>query len=330
MSMHSGVHKRPDGDLARQSKQSHKPAGAAADHPMMQLQRTIGNKAIGSMLTGAGPSAAPLPAGVQAKLTVGPAGDAYEQEADQVGKLVADRISSASADTAPVQRESEGPELEEEELQMKRSSEGIQRESEGPELEEEELQMKRSSEGIQREFEGPELEEEELQMKRSSEGIQRESEGPELEEEELQMKRSSEGIQRESEGPELEEEELQMKRSAEAIQRASSGEGFDADASLEQEIEQKRGGGSPMDMQVQAKMESAFGSGFSDVNIHTDASADRMAESIGATAFTTGSDIFFRQGQYNPDNRQGQELLGHELTHVVQQRGGAVPTEQQS
>lgn len=121
-----------------------------------------------------------------------------------------------------------------------------------------------------------------------------------------------------------------MKRSSEAIQRASSGEGFDADASLEQEIEQKRGGGSPMDMQVQAKMESAFGSGFSDVNIHTDASADRMAESIGATAFTTGSDIFFRQGQYNPDNRQGQELLGHELTHVVQQRGGAVPTEQQS
>ncbi|MEF3312961.1 DUF4157 domain-containing protein [Paenibacillus sp. GYB004] len=306
MSMHSGVHKRPDGDLARQSKQTHKPAGAAADHPMMQLQRTIGNKAIGSMLTGAGPSAAPLPEGVQAKLTVGPAGDAYEQEADQVGKLVADRISSASADTASVQRESEGPELEEEELQMKRSAEGIQREFEGPELEEEELQMKRSAEGIQREFEGPELEEEELQMKRSAEGIQRESEGPELE-----------------------EEELQMKRSAEAIQRASSGEGFDAGESLEQEIEQKRGGGSPMDMQVQAKMESAFGSGFSDVNIHTDTSADRMAESIGATAFTTGSDIFFRQGQYNPDSRQGQELLGHELTHVVQQRGGAVPTEQQ-
>lgn len=120
-----------------------------------------------------------------------------------------------------------------------------------------------------------------------------------------------------------------MKRSAEGIQRAGSGEGFDADTALEQEIDQKRGGGSPMDTQVQAKMESAFGSSFSDVNIHTDSRADQMAESIGATAFTTGSDIFFRQGQYNPDSRQGQELLGHELTHVVQQRGGSVPSEQQ-
>ncbi|WP_218103826.1 DUF4157 domain-containing protein, partial [Paenibacillus hemerocallicola] len=155
---------------------------------------------------------------------------------------------------------------------------------------------------------------EELQMKRAPEGIQRE--GIEEESEELQMKRAPEGIQRE--GIEEESEELQMKR---------SGEGFDADVALEQEIEQSRGNGSQMDTHVQAKMESAFDTGFEDVNIHTDGKADQMAQSIGASAFTTGSDIFFRQGQYNPGSRQGQELLGHELTHVVQQRGGNIPTE---
>lgn len=106
-----------------------------------------------------------------------------------------------------------------------------------------------------------------------------------------------------------------------------SGDGFDADVALEQEIEQSRGNGSQMDTHVQAKMESAFGTGFEDVNIHTDGKADQMAQSIGASAFTTGSDIFFRQGQYNPGSRQGQELLGHELTHVVQQRGGTIPAE---
>jgi Domain of unknown function (DUF4157) len=46
-----------------------------------------------------------------------------------------------------------------------------------------------------------------------------------------------------------------------------------------------------------------------------------MNQSIQAKAFTTGKDIFFRQGEYNPGNRGGQELIAHELTHVVQQRG---------
>ncbi|PYI55167.1 DUF4157 domain-containing protein [Paenibacillus flagellatus] len=278
---HTSMQRKPDGEWSAGAKRAAKPARSASAHPMMQLQRTVGNRALGDMLSGAGPGA--LPAGVQTKLTVGPAGDSFEQEADQVGRLVADRISSAPDGGSSVQREAD----------------------------EEELQLKRAPEGIQR-MGGPE-DEEELQLKRAPEGVQRSA----IEEEELQLKRAPEAIQRMG-GPE-DEEELQLKR---------SGEGFDADVSLERQIEQSRGGGAPMDTRIQAKMESAFGTGFGDVNIHTGPQADDMAQSIGASAFTTGSDIFFRQGQYNPDSRQGQELLGHELTHVVQQRGGTVPTEQ--
>ncbi|WP_309120032.1 DUF4157 domain-containing protein [Paenibacillus sp.] len=120
------------------------------------------------------------------------------------------------------------------------------------------------------------------------------------EEEELQMKRDpSRAIQRESEGPELEEEELQMKRdSSKAIQRKSNG----------------------IPEPVLQKMEASFGASFEGVNIHVGGEASE----VGALAYTQGSDIHFAPGQYRPDTKSGQELLGHELAHVVQQREGRV------
>jgi hypothetical protein len=49
-----------------------------------------------------------------------------------------------------------------------------------------------------------------------------------------------------------------------------------------------------------------------------------QAAAIGALAFTQGSHIHFAPGQYNPASPQGQQVLGHELAHVVQQRAGRV------
>ncbi len=66
------------------------------------------------------------------------------------------------------------------------------------------------------------------------------------------------------------------------------------------------------------EMESLFGASFGDVRIHTGSEAS----SIGALAFTHGSSIYFAPGQYNPGTRNGKQLLGHELTHVIQQRQG--------
>ena len=80
-------------------------------------------------------------------------------------------------------------------------------------------------------------------------------------------------------------------------------------------------GGWPLPRDVQAKMEAALGANFSDVRIHV----GPEASAIGAIAFTWGSDIHFAPGQYNPHTPHGQFLLGHELTHVVQQRAGRVP-----
>ena len=42
---------------------------------------------------------------------------------------------------------------------------------------------------------------------------------------------------------------------------------------------------------------------------------------MSARAFTTGADVYFAEGEHRPGTAAGDELLAHELTHVVQQRG---------
>lgn len=101
-------------------------------------------------------------------------------------------------------------------------------------------------------------------------------------------------------------------------QRAYDG-GMAATPDLETSIQQARGRGQPLAMSIREPMEQAFGADLSGVKVHTDTQADQLNQSIQAKAFTTGQDVFFRQGEYNLRSLRGQELLAHELTHVVQQ-----------
>ena len=82
-----------------------------------------------------------------------------------------------------------------------------------------------------------------------------------------------------------------------------------------------RSGGRPLPSAILAKMESAFRQDFSAVRVHEGPQAAR----IGALAFTIGTDIYFAQGRFEPNTVQGQQMIGHELAHVVQQRQGRVP-----
>ncbi|NER78630.1 MAG: DUF4157 domain-containing protein [Leptolyngbya sp. SIO1D8] len=96
-------------------------------------------------------------------------------------------------------------------------------------------------------------------------------------------------------------------------------EGGAVSEDVNSEIERAKGGGQRLDHGLQRSMGKAMGTDFSGVRIHTDATSDRINQTIQAKAFTTGSDVFFRQGQYNPGTKSGQQLIAHELTHVVQQ-----------
>lgn len=84
------------------------------------------------------------------------------------------------------------------------------------------------------------------------------------------------------------------------------------------------GSGSPLDDGVRASMEARMGQDFGDVRVHTGDAADASARSVSAHAYTVGSNIVFQRGAYDPGSSQGQTLLAHELTHVVQQRTGPV------
>jgi hypothetical protein len=99
--------------------------------------------------------------------------------------------------------------------------------------------------------------------------------------------------------------------------------GGTADPEVASAIEAARGRGGSLPSSVRGPIESAMGADLGGVRIHADAQADRLNRSLNAEAFTTGNDIFFRKGAYQPGTSAGTELLSHELAHVVQQSGGA-------
>ena len=121
------------------------------------------------------------------------------------------------------------------------------------------------------------------------------------------------------------DDELQMKP---LVQRRENLGGGEASTDLESAIQSARGSGQSLDANLQQSMGQAMGADFSGVKVHTDSQSDQLNKSIQAKAFTTGQDLFFRQGAYEPSSRGGQELIAHELTHVVQQNGGAVQRSQ--
>ena len=239
----------------------------------------------------------------QAKLSISQPGDFYEQQADSVAQQVMRRMAQ------PVNRQS------------------IQRQQ-APDPED--LQMKSVDNShtswLQRQ-QAPE--EEELQMKplvNTITPLVQRQQAPDPED--LQMKSVDNShtswLQRQQ-VPEEEEvpEDTEVQMSS-MVQRRPAMGGIAATDDLETSIQQSRGGGQPLADDIKQPMEQAFGADFSSVNIHTDNNSDKLNKSIQARAFTTGQDIFFRQGEYSPGSNAGKELLAHELTHVVQQNGSAV------
>jgi hypothetical protein len=83
--------------------------------------------------------------------------------------------------------------------------------------------------------------------------------------------------------------------------------------------------GTPLDPAVRATMEQHLGHDFSRVRIHTDSDAATNTDMMRSQAYTTGSSILFGAGRYQPDTREGERLIAHELVHVVQQDAGSSP-----
>ncbi len=121
-------------------------------------------------------------------------------------------------------------------------------------------------------------------------------------------------IQRECADCEKDEKQMQRK---EIINEEVNG-GYD----VESYLGNIDGRGQVLPDEIRNFYEPRFGYDFSDVKMHTDSAASQSAQSIKALAYTSGNNIVFNNGQYSPHTDFGKRLLGHELTHVVQQRSG--------
>jgi hypothetical protein len=106
-----------------------------------------------------------------------------------------------------------------------------------------------------------------------------------------------------------------------ALQRRAAGQAPERVPSIVHDVLGSHG--SPLDDQARVAMEQRFGRDFSDVRVHADARAGESARAVNALAFTVGPNVVFAPGQYQPASAQGQQLLAHELTHFVQQRGAS-------
>lgn len=103
---------------------------------------------------------------------------------------------------------------------------------------------------------------------------------------------------------------LQFKLLAPVVQQKAAGEGA-----------QGGGGENQLPAQVLLMMSNAFGEDFSQVKVVPNSNEAKKA---GALAFAQGMELHFAPGQFNPGSPTGLALIGHELTHVVQQRQGRV------
>ena len=113
------------------------------------------------------------------------------------------------------------------------------------------------------------------------------------------------------------------------LQRAAGNAGvaglFDGEAEPESPVKDvvDRGGGVPLAPAVRQRMESSFGTDFSDVRVHSDGGAAASARAVDAHAYTVGNEIVLGDGHAEGSSAH-ERTLAHELTHVVQQRSGPV------
>jgi hypothetical protein len=131
--------------------------------------------------------------------------------------------------------------------------------------------------------------------------------------------------------PTIKDPTINRSISAQIARRASgdglenSGAGLETSAETAQKISRATAsGGRPLDGATRGRFEDGLGADLSAVKVHTDSSSDTLCRSLSADAFSTGRDVFFSSGTFNPGTKSGDHLLAHELTHVVQQ--GAAPT----
>lgn len=279
--------------------------------------------------------------GVQAKLNIGKSNDKFEVEADRVADHVVANKQTPKADSffspSPVvqkklARNAQKQEEKNKEVQQKTVAETI---TPVVQLKKDLIQNKLDSRITEKREINPVFSgsktliqhklEDKVQKKEETVQNKKEVKKPETVSKSapsikplIQNKGEEENVQQKK------EEEKQNSDEEKQLQKSAAGDANPGDNSnIESKLNSSRGGGSPLSGKVKTEMESGIGADFSNVRIHNDSNAVQMNKQLGAQAFATGNNIYFNEGKYNPNSKEGKHLLAHELTHTVQQ-GAAI------
>lgn len=272
-----------------------KPKGKAAK-PAAQVQRKEQSKtARAEQSTSTSNFLSSIQGGaVQRKVNIGPANDKYEKEADSM----ADKVMQSSEPSVQAKHKNLSS--------LAVGTEGLLQKKES-ETEETEITTVQAKELTSTSDTPP------IQAKEISSDV---SNGNSLRNRITQIPQARASVPSARVHRKEDEDEIQKKSGSDVSRGPPAGGQFSS------KLSQSKGGGQPMDGSTQSFMSSRFGADFSGVRIHTGSNAAAMSDSINAKAFTHQNDIYFNQGQYQPNTHAGKTLLAHELTHTIQQ--GAV------
>ncbi|WP_343696923.1 DUF4157 domain-containing protein [Flavobacterium sp.] len=286
--------------------------------------------------------------GVQAKLNIGKSNDKFEVEADRVADQVVANKQTANTDAffspSPVvqkklARNVQKQEEQNKEVQQKTAAETItpvvqlkkeliQNKLDSRTTEKKEINpaFSRSKTLIQHKLEDKTQKKEEA-IQKKEEPIQNKTEVKKPEaapKSKLPIKPLIQNKAEEENVQQKKEEEKQTSDEEKQLQKSAASDANPSDNSnIESTLNSTKGGGSPLTGKIKTEMESGIGADFSNVRIHNNSTAVQMNKQLGAQAFATGNNIYFNEGKYNPNSKEGKHLLAHELTHTVQQ-GAAI------
>jgi Domain of unknown function (DUF4157) len=269
----------------------------------------------------------------QPKLTINQPGDPYEREADAVAEKVVNSQNSGNPSFNggdQVQRMPVTP-LRSNGLQRGATPDEEKMPSTNAERMDEDRKIQEKPEegsGLIQKMEAPKEEEKpavaqamEAPGEKQDEKVMTAPEEPKKEIQKAEAPEKDELAQK-MDAPEQKEEEKPAAAPVQSkSQTAQNGQGRTASPNFSARLSARKGRGAPLPAPARAQMERGIGADFSQVRIHTDSEAVGMNKDIHAQAFTHGSDVYFNNGKFSPESREGQRLLAHELTHVVQQEG---------
>ncbi len=248
---------------------------------------------------------------LQAKLKIGEPNDQYEREADRVADRVLEARAHSSSDGAgaassgsPLQRQ----EKDEDEAAQTAS---LQREEADEDETAQTLPLQRQEKDEDETAQTVSLQREEADEDETAQTLPLQRQ--EKEEDETAQTAS---LQREDAGEEEEAAQARA-RPGKRVSGRPVGQRFEARLA-----ELRRSGGAPMPDRLRAFVEPRFGRDFGAVRLHAGPGAAALAREAQARAFTVGHDIVFGAGEFQPGAADGRRLVAHELTHVLQQRGG--------